>query len=222
MPVVYETPQGSGQPDLLREQEGIQPPEEDNAIASSISMMDNAEVIRLRFLTNQLLREGGIHYGSPQPISGPTPRVPDEFDNAKYEQIACAGLKPRYNGSATELVPTLTLIHIHHQNEALYPATLLPQVDGTMIDLVQKFSKVKTTDVKARAKQIWESDTSAVDPLRSGTLTYYARRITGQPSSHQLNRRERYFPQRSCSTHFNPTPMYQDSNLPTICVKMAP
>jgi hypothetical protein len=67
MPVVYETPQNPGQQDLLREQEGIQPSTEDNAIASNISMMDNAELLRLRFLTNQLLQERGIQYGPPHP-----------------------------------------------------------------------------------------------------------------------------------------------------------
>jgi hypothetical protein len=108
-----------------------------------------------------------------------TPRIPDEFNNAKYEQIVCAGLKPRYNGATTELVPTLTLIHIHHQNEAWYPATLLPQADGTMIELVQQFSKVKTTDVEARTKQIWESDTIAVDRLTRGTPAYYAKLFGG-------------------------------------------
>jgi hypothetical protein len=73
-----------------------------------------------------------------------------KFDNAKYEQIACMGLKPHYNGSANELIPTLYLIHIRRQNEAWYPATLLTQADGTVIDLFGQFSKVKTADVEAR------------------------------------------------------------------------
>jgi hypothetical protein len=44
---------------------------------------------------------------------------------AKYKQIACTGLKPQYNGSAKELIPTLNLIHIRRQNKTWYPITIL-------------------------------------------------------------------------------------------------
>jgi hypothetical protein len=43
------------------------------------------------------------------------PRQPDVFENAKIEQIICAGLKPQYDGSPEKLLPTLNLIHIRRK-----------------------------------------------------------------------------------------------------------
>lgn len=47
----------------------------------------------------------------------PAPKTPDIFDDANFEQIACAGLGPKDNGSLDELIPTLKAINIRCQNE---------------------------------------------------------------------------------------------------------
>jgi hypothetical protein len=45
------------------------------------------------------------------PDSTPIPKV-DIYDNARFEQIACAGLTAKYDGSPEQLIPTLNLIHL--------------------------------------------------------------------------------------------------------------
>jgi len=51
------------------------------------------------------------------------------WDNAKVEQIICAGLKPPYDGTADNLIPTLNLINVQRRNEVWYSATIIEQ-DG--------------------------------------------------------------------------------------------
>ncbi len=93
----------------------------------------------------------------------------------QYEQIACMGLKPHYNGSAVELILMLNLICIWWQNKTWYPATLLlPQEVGTEIEIAWQFSKVSTKDVEKRVKHIWENKTIAVERHTRGTAAYYA------------------------------------------------
>jgi len=128
---------------------------------SSVSVLSNADLIHLRFLANQLLRDRGVQYLPPALPQWPT----DEFDNAKYEQIACVGLKPKHNGSAADLIPILNLIHIRRQNESWYPA-------GTTVDIVQQLSKVATSDVENREKQIWDSPTVAIDRHTRDTASF--------------------------------------------------
>jgi hypothetical protein len=47
------------------------------------------------------------------------------FNNAKFEQIACTGLKHQYGSMADALIPTLNPIHISQQNEVWYLVTFL-------------------------------------------------------------------------------------------------
>jgi hypothetical protein len=59
----------------------------------------------------------GLNLPAPPPEVVPSPAVlpvvpviltkPDIYDNAKFEQIACAGLAPKYDGSPDNLVPML-------------------------------------------------------------------------------------------------------------------
>jgi hypothetical protein len=66
--------------------------------------LDDEELQVLVSLALNTLRERGISFS---PSASSTPRTPDIFDNAKFEQIACVGLQPKYNGSQDELIPTL-------------------------------------------------------------------------------------------------------------------
>lgn len=125
----------------------------------------------LQVLTNlalNALKDRCILYPPPIP---PTPKPPDVFDNAKYEQIACAGLQPRYNGSPDELIPTLNMIHIRRQNEVWYAATFLSQ-DGSKTDLVRHFSQVKQETVQNKAKELWDSPNSMTLRHTRGSETY--------------------------------------------------
>jgi hypothetical protein len=99
------------------------------------------------------------------------PKPPDIYDNARFEQIACAGLQPKYNGSPDELIPTLNTIHIRRQNEAWYSATFLIQ-DNIQIDLVRQFSQAHLDAVQNKAKPLWDSPTSLTERHVRGSETY--------------------------------------------------
>lgn len=99
--------------------------------------LSNDELLHLHLLTNKALWNGGVQCVPPVPPQ----HLPDEFDNAKYEQIACIGLKPCCDGSAAELILMLNFIHTRRQNDTWCPATILPLDDGSEIDIVQPFSK---------------------------------------------------------------------------------
>ncbi len=66
-------------------------------VTANLWNMSNDDFLHVRFLTNHLLRDRGLHFSIP---SQPT-NLPYAFDNAKYEQIACAGLKTWYSASIT-------------------------------------------------------------------------------------------------------------------------
>jgi hypothetical protein len=69
------------------------------------------------------------------------PRVLDIFDNAKFEQIAC-GIKPLYDGSPNDLVPTLNSVHIRRQDKVWYSASFIIQ-DAEELGLIGHFSEAK-------------------------------------------------------------------------------
>jgi hypothetical protein len=86
--------------------------------------LTNDELLTMRDNVTRLLCEQGIPVPIPPPPLPPPPPPPvgvqrqySAFDNAKYEQIACLGLKPPYDGSPSNLIPMLNLIHIRRQNE---------------------------------------------------------------------------------------------------------
>ena len=122
----------------------------ERGLDTPLGHLNNEELLHICFFTNQLLHDQGIHFPAPIQPS----RLPGAFDNTKYEQIACAGLKPGYNESAKELIPPLNLIHLRRQNETWYPATILPLDDGTTIDIVQNLLQVPTTADEKRAKEV--------------------------------------------------------------------
>jgi len=133
--------------------------------------LTNEELFVIQDLATRMLWERGITIPNPPII----PRPPDAFKNAKYEQIACAGLKPRYNGSPNELIPTLNLIRIHQQNETWCPAIFITDASGVTINLMQEFSKVDGTTVLSRAKSVWDHPQIQMTRHIQGTDAYNAR-----------------------------------------------
>jgi hypothetical protein len=107
-------------------------------------------------------------------ISPPAPKIPDVFDNAKYEQIACTGIKPPYNESSQDLIPTLNTIHFHRQNEVWYSATFITQ-DGKTLDLIRHFSQAKQDVILTQTKALWDSADSVTQHHVRGTMTYNSR-----------------------------------------------
>jgi hypothetical protein len=133
--------------------------------------LNNKELQVLLTLAINALREKGITFSPSVPQA---PKPPDIFDNAKFEQIACAGLQPKYNGSSDELIPMLNAIHIRRQNEVWYSATFLIQ-DGVTIDLVRHFSQVKQATIQDNAKELWDVPTSLTLRHTRGTAMYNTR-----------------------------------------------
>jgi hypothetical protein len=66
----------------------------------------------------------------------PPSRSSDMWENVKIEQIICSGIKPIYDGTPDNLIPTLNSIQIRRRNEVWYPATFMVQ-DGKSIDLIR-------------------------------------------------------------------------------------
>jgi hypothetical protein len=136
-----------------------------------IAGMTDEELVNLMSVAASTLRD----HGSPSFLPpSQSLKVPDVFDNVKYEQIACAGLKPHYDGSPQELMPTLNAIHIRRQNEAWYPATFILQ-DGKELDLIRHFSRVHVTTVLDQAKLLWDVPESMTQRHTHGTKTYNSR-----------------------------------------------
>jgi hypothetical protein len=133
--------------------------------------LDNDELQVLISLAINTLRDRGVSTPTTVPQA---PKTPDIFDNARFEQIACAGLQPKYNGSPEELIPTLNMIHIRRQNEVWYAATFLPQ-DGDQVDLVRQFSQVRLETVKNNASLLWDSPNSLTQRHTRGSETYNSR-----------------------------------------------
>jgi hypothetical protein len=98
-------------------------------------------------------------------------RMPDMWENAKVEQIICAGLKPPYDGTADNLIPTLNLINIRRRNEVWYSATIIEQ-DGKYIDLITQFSQVKEATISQNSKLLWDNLDATVRSHTRGTATY--------------------------------------------------
>ncbi len=100
--------------------------------------LNNDELQVLVSLAINTLRDRGVSL--PSTLQA-VPKQPDIFDNAKFEQIACAGLSSKYDGSPDNLIPTLNAIHIRRQNEVWITATYIMQ-DGKQLDIVRNFSEL--------------------------------------------------------------------------------
>jgi hypothetical protein len=127
-----------------------------NASSLNFNDLNDEELQVLTNLALNALKNRGILYPPPIP---PTPKPPDIFDNANYEQIACACLQPTYNGSPDELILTLNMIHIRHLNKVWYAAMFLFQGNSN-IDLVRRFSQVKQETVQNKARELWDNPNS--------------------------------------------------------------
>lgn len=99
---------------------------------------------------------------------------PDIYGNAQFEQIACAGLQQKYDGSSNQLIPTLNLVHIQWQNEVWSSATFILQ-DGKKIDMIQQFSQVLLQTVPDQAKLLWDEPDVDLNHHKGGTAAYTAR-----------------------------------------------
>jgi len=115
---------------------------------------------------------------SPTLIPSPPLPVPtkqfDMWENAKVEQIICAGLKPAYDGTPDNLIPTLNLINIRRRNEVWNSATYILQ-GSEQVDLVTQFSKVKEETIINQAKKLWDTVDASTQSHTRGATTYNSR-----------------------------------------------
>jgi hypothetical protein len=100
--------------------------------------------------------------------------LPDIYANARFEQIACAGLPVKFDGSPEQLIPTLDLIHIRRINEVWHSATYVKK-NNVVIDLIHQFSKVTLADIQNQAKVLWTAPDVELLRHTHGTATYNAR-----------------------------------------------
>lgn len=98
---------------------------------ASFTSLNNNELCILVSLANKTLQERGVATTNFCILS----KSPDMFNNAKFEQIACTGLKPQYDSMTDALIPTLNPIHIRQQNEVWYLVTFLQ--DGIQVNLIR-------------------------------------------------------------------------------------
>ena len=107
--------------------------------------------------------------------SSPTStRLPEYYNNAKYEDISTKPLTKKYDGSAEGLIPFLNRLDIRRQDEGWYDATFVIQ-DGVKLDLTRHFVRVLEATVVADAKARWTAETVLVDRHTVGHPTYNAR-----------------------------------------------
>jgi hypothetical protein len=138
---------------------------------TNFSDLDDDELFVLASLASKTLRDHGSTLTN---IVTPEDKGPNMFDNAKFEQIACAGLQPKYDGTAAQLIPTLNAIHIRQNNEVWYSATFLIQ-DSTKLHLIQHFSKAKHDVILQQAAVLWDNPNSVTQRHICGTETYKSR-----------------------------------------------
>jgi len=65
-----------------------------------------------QLVSNQLPDSSLCHTHPVHLITGSSKSMPYIYSNARFEQITCAGLSTKFDGSAETLIPTLDLIHI--------------------------------------------------------------------------------------------------------------
>jgi hypothetical protein len=133
--------------------------------------LNDDELQVLVSLAINTLRNRGIAIpGVPSPIL----KTPEIFDNAKFEQIACAGLDIKYDGSPERLIPTLNAIHIRRQNEVWFTATFMIQ-DGSKLDMVRNFSQLRQETVLNQAKHLWNIPNASTERHVRGSELYNSR-----------------------------------------------
>jgi len=110
----------------------------------------------------------------PREMSSSSSLKNDIYDNARFEQIACAGLSQKYDESPDNLIPTLNLIHIRRLNEVWGAATYF-QHNGVQVDLFQHFSKVSLQDVKQKVAVAWNAPDAVITRHTRGTALHNSR-----------------------------------------------
>jgi hypothetical protein len=102
---------------------------------SQVEQLSDAELQTMASVFLQTMRSRGLSLLS-LPII--TPPKSDIYDNARFEQSACAGLSQKYDGTPDPLIPTLNLIYLCRQNEVWNEATFM-SANGVIVDLVHQF-----------------------------------------------------------------------------------
>jgi hypothetical protein len=87
-----------------QQQMAVHSPIHDHLRQNNFSDLNNDELQVLVSLAINTLCDRGVSILPPLP---PAPKAPDIFDNAKFKQIACTGIKLAYNGASQELIPFL-------------------------------------------------------------------------------------------------------------------
>jgi hypothetical protein len=108
---------------------------------------------------------------APATVTPPLATKPDIYDNARFEQIACAGVSQCYDESPNQLMPTLNLIHLCRLNEVWYTATFLT-IEGKVTDLVKDFSRITLESAKQQATQLWSMPDANIQRHTRGTQLY--------------------------------------------------
>lgn len=97
---------------------------------TNFAELNDDKLLVLATLAAKTLRD---HNVSSAVTITPEPKQPNMFDNAKFEQLACAGLTPTYDSSAAGLIPMLNAIHIRRKNEVWYSATMIIQSQDSIV-----------------------------------------------------------------------------------------
>jgi len=142
-----------------------------NNTRSALSQVDHLSDVELQARTSVLLQtlcKRGLSIPVPLTV---TPPKSDMYNNAYFEQIACAGLSQKYDGTPDPLIPTLNLIHLRRQNKVWYEATFM-SVNGVKNDLVHQFSKNLLSTIKDQAKQLWSLLDAPVQRHTCGICLY--------------------------------------------------
>jgi hypothetical protein len=86
------------------------------------------------------------------PLSSATrsSRHPDNYNNAKFEDLATRPLKPIYEGSPKQLVPFLNCLDIRCHDEGWYPVTFIT-LNQEKLDLLRDFTTVMESTIRQEA-----------------------------------------------------------------------
>jgi hypothetical protein len=120
--------------------------------------LDDHKVQQLLALTFNALKARRIPI--PRPMSS-TVTKPDVYNNARFEQIACAGLTQKYRW----------------HNEVWEPATYFLH-EGKTVDLIQHFTKVLLSTIQQHVATRWNSPDSRTQHHIRG-MPFYNSRLFG-------------------------------------------
>ncbi len=113
---------------------------------------------------------------------------PAYYTNAKFEEIASRANKPTYDGSEDQLVPFLSRVDFHRQNEGWSSAPYI-RISDTTCDLTSNYASVTESDITSIVEAHWNSPTVNINKHTVDHETYNSRllamvimnSITGSP-----------------------------------------